>query len=486
MTPQTEIFQHLVRAQMRLPPAVVTSGTSIGEVLSRMNDVPASFVVVTDRAARPIGIVTEQDVVRRVVWQADPAQPVEEVMTAPVVAVQADDYLFQAIAFLRRRKLSQAPVVDGSGGMVGIITLEDALASLSSRTVSLIEQLTCGESIEDLRRVKQAQVELANALLASNAPAPEVQLLLTEINTDIHRRVLRRLEAAMREDGWGDAPAPYALIIMGSGGRGENFLGPDQDNGFIIADDADARQAGHASYFQELAKRMTTMLDAVGFPLCKGDVMATNPLWRQSASQWCRQIDTWLRKCEPEMLLNCDIFFDFRHAYGDTALSRAVRAHVNEAVPSHPAFLRHLFSIEAHHTVALGWFGRLRKERDGEDREGMVNLKMRGTLPLVEGVRLLSLKAGIPATSTLARLAGLKAMGAITDTDCSNLTDGFHHITRLLLRQQLEDFTARREISNFVPESRLSSREKRELVTSFRAIEALRETLKVEFSDSMH
>jgi Putative nucleotidyltransferase substrate binding domain len=59
-----------------------------------------------------------------------------------------------------------------------------------------------------------------------------------------------------------------------------------------------------------------------------------------------------------------------------------------------------LFTIEADHGAALGWFGRLRSERDKQDRPGMVNLKLRGSLPLVEAARLLSLRAGLPETST--------------------------------------------------------------------------------------
>ena len=72
----------------------------------------------------------------------------------------------------------------------------------------------------------------------------------------------------------------------------------------------------------------------------------------------------------------------------------------------------------------------------------MVNLKLRGTLPLVEGTRLLALKAGIPATSTLARLAALKERGALNAADHDDLAGAFQHITHLLLRQQLEDFRA--------------------------------------------
>ena len=114
----------------------------------------------------------------------------------------------------------------------------------------------------------------------------------------------------------------------------------------------------------------------------------------------------------------------------------------------------------------------------------MVNLKLRGTLPLVEGTRLLALKAGIPATSTLARLAALKERGALNAADHDDLAGAFQHITHLLLRQQLEDFRAGREVSNYVPEQRLSRREKKHLLASFRAIENLRATLRMEFSSS--
>ena len=54
----------------------------------------------------------------------------------------------------------------------------------------------------------------------------------------------------------------------------------------------------------------------------------------------------------------------------------------------------------------------------------------------------------------------------------------------LLLRQQLEDFRAGREVNNYVPEQRLSRREKKHLLSSFRAIENLRATLRMEFSSS--
>jgi CBS domain-containing protein len=110
----------------------------------------------------------------------------------------------------------------------------------------------------------------------------------------------------------------------------------------------------------------------------------------------------------------------------------------------------------------------------------MINLKLRGSLPLVEAARLLSLRAGLAETSTLARLDGLLAKGALHPDDHDNLKDAFEFISRLLLRQQVEDFTAGREIGDFVPEERLTRREKEHLVTCLRSIVNVRTTLEAD------
>ena len=71
------------------------------------------------------GIVTEQDVLRRL---KGAEQPVEAIMTAPVLTVRADDQLYRAIGFMRRHRLRHMPVVDGQGAVVGMLELHEALA----------------------------------------------------------------------------------------------------------------------------------------------------------------------------------------------------------------------------------------------------------------------------------------------------------------------------------------------------------------------
>src|SRR6266542_6544191 len=113
-----------------------------------------------------------------------------------------------------------------------------------------------------------------------------------------------------------------------------------------------------------LALRLTQLLDAIGFPLCLGNVMATNPVWRKRISEWRKQIAIWLRRRTETQLLLSDILVDFHHVWGDAALSQTLRRYIMQAIAESPTFVRDLFTIEADHGAALGWFGRLRSERD--------------------------------------------------------------------------------------------------------------------------
>jgi CBS domain-containing protein len=481
---QSKLFRSAARDHMGPKPLEVARTASVGETVNSMAQAGSRVAIVTDSHGRPAGILTEQDVVRRVAWRATPDQPVEDVMTAPVVTISTDDSLLNAITTMRRHSLSHVPVVDGSGRVAGLLALHDVLFFLSGWFGRLIDQFVQDQSLEGLKRIKQWEATLAKDVMHDGMPIAAAQALLTDINFELHRRALLRAINTMAADGWGEPPVPFALVVMGSAGRGESLLAPDQDNGFILADYDDAAHARIDAYFVPLAVRFTQLLDAIGFPFCLGNVMATNPVWRKRISEWRKQIAVWLRKRTEAQLLLSDILVDFQHVWGDATLSQALRGHIMQAIAESPTFVTDLFTIEADHGAALGWFGRLRSERDKQDRPGMINLKLRGSLPLVEAARLLSLRAGLPETSTLARLDGLLAAGALNAEDHDNLKDAFEFISQLLLRQQVEDAAAGRAIDDFVPEERLSKREKDHLVTCLRNIVNVRTLLAADLAVS--
>lgn len=478
---QTAIFGKLVRDFMKTPASVPSDSPCIYAVSSMAKE-GASAVAITDSEGRPVGIVTERDVTRRMVFHIDPDDPIGSVMSSPVLTIEADEYLYQAIAHMRRRGVRHMPVVDDQGYLVGMLSLRDALAVAAGRLMGQIERLTQENTVDGLREMKAVQVTLAEELLADNLPAPEVQAMLTRLNNDIYRRIVDATLGAMEEDGWGKPPVAFTAIVMGSGGRGENYLFPDQDNGFILAPYPDEDHTRIDAFFIELAERMTRDLDAVGFPLCNGYCMAVNPLWRKTLPQWIDQIGLWGRKHNFVAIRLSDIFFDFQPVWGDRDLATQLRAKVTDYLKTNHFFLQTMYHEEKDHNVALGWFGGLQVERDNEEYKGQINLKHTGTIPLVEAIRLLALREGVPQTSTLGRITALHEKGVLDDNEHEVLSRAFEFLTDLLLRQQIEDFQAGRRVSYYIDPETLSQRKRKILINMLKAIDELRKRIRGEFT----
>jgi signal-transduction protein with cAMP-binding, CBS, and nucleotidyltransferase domain len=493
MGSRTIVFRQLARDFMKPVPLSVRPETPIKDVIGRMAAGKASCAVVTAPdgghgvgghgvGGAILGILTEQDVIRRIAFEATPETPVRQLMTEPVRTIAADDYLYHAIARMRRFGHRHMPVIDSGGALVGLLDLEDAQAAAASRMMEQIDRLTHEGTIDGLVEIKAAQVDLAEDLFADNVPTPEIQALLTDVNNDIYRRVVEAALREVAEEGRGEPPVDFAVIVMGSGGRGENFLFPDQDNGFILADYPDSEHDRIDGFFTELAARMTRDLDRVGFPLCKGYVMATNPLWRKTLSQWRAQTSLWGRRRNAVMLRLADIFFDFVPVFGHSGMAAELRRHVTAIGKGNHAFLLDMYRDDSEAGVGLGLFGRFITERKDKAHKGKISLKHAGAMPLVEAARLLALREGIDATSTLGRLAALHKAGILDADEHDYLRGAFSHITRLLLRQQMADFKAGKTVGNYVSPKALSRREKDLLVDSFKAIRALRKRIRADFT----
>ncbi len=478
---QTAIIHRIVRETMGRAPPIADRSATIGDAIRLIAAVPQRLLVVVDAGMVPIGVITEGDLVRRAALGGDSERPIDRVMAAPVIHVGCDDSLLYAIAIMRHRGLDALPVVDRDGRLVGLLSLTDALVGMIGPAMRLIDLLTADDTIEGLARIKSAQTDLAAALLADDVPVPQIQGLLTEINADLHRRALQRTIDEMAANGWGVPPVPFALIVMGSAGRGESALAPDQDNGFILADYGDADRLRFDAYFAALGERFTAALAEIGFAICRGGVMASNSQWRRRLSDWKREIGRWIDRRAPQQLLASDILFDFAHVGGERALSDALRAFITDALTANPRFIRDLYAIESDHTVALGWFGRLRPESDDDAAAHGMNLKMSGTLPLVEGARLLSLAAGVAVTGTLARLERLAALGRLSAAEHEALAAAYSQIARLVLRQQIANARAGREVDDYVAEESLTTVEQDQLVAALRLVAAFRARVNAEF-----
>jgi CBS domain-containing protein len=250
-------------------------------------------------------------------------------------------------------------------------------------------------------------------------------------------------------------PCPYAMLVLGSGGRGESLLAMDQDNAIVFADGEPG--GTEDQWFAELGQRVSDMLDAAGVPYCKGKIMASNPDWRHSVDGWDKLIQTWIRRQSPEDILNCDIFFDAVPVHGDFALANRVLDRAYELGGNSSIFIK-LMSINAcKNSPPLGLFGRFKLDN------GRMDLKMGGIMPLFSTARTLAIKHGIRVQSTPARLAALIPEMSSMRKTLDNCIEAHRIIFNTILEQQLLDLEAGISLSNRVAPASLSSAQRDQL-----------------------
>jgi signal-transduction protein with cAMP-binding, CBS, and nucleotidyltransferase domain len=413
-----------------LPPAFPPA-TPLGDAIAAMRAARVSAVLAVDEAGRPLGILTEQDIARRVAFRLGQDTPLSAAMSAPVIGCTAEQGLWRAVALMRAHRLRHLVLLDTEGRATGLLHRAAALEAVAGRMLEHLDALS-GEDAA----VKQAQAGLAAALLAEGLPATEVVALVSGINADLHRRILERAVAAMPEA----PPVAFTLLIMGSLGRGESLLRPDQDNGFILDDYDDAEHDRVDGWFREMAARFCAALDQAGFPFCKGGVMARNPLWRKTRTQWRDQLGLWARRRSGAALLFADIFLDLRAGWGEAGWADALRAEAMARMQATPAWPAMLAAEGQKFGVGLTFWGGFADDEEGPGTR--TDLKLHGLMPLVGAARLAGLRAGIADPATPSRLAGLAAKGVIGAAEATRLQEGFGVLLDVLLRQQLADLGA--------------------------------------------
>lgn len=99
------------------------------------------LVVVEERGGRkhPVGIITDRDIVVEVVAPGvnPEALTVVDIMGAELATVRENEGVFEALRYMRSKGVRRMPVVDGDGGLMGIVTLDDLLSLLAEEMTEL-------------------------------------------------------------------------------------------------------------------------------------------------------------------------------------------------------------------------------------------------------------------------------------------------------------------------------------------------------------
>ncbi|UJF31596.1 DUF294 nucleotidyltransferase-like domain-containing protein [Paenibacillus hexagrammi] len=228
------------------------------------------------------------------------------------------------------------------------------------------------------------------------------------------RRTVELSEQMLEDQGFGKPPVRYAFMLFGSGGRSEQTLWSDQDNGFIYEESPHHTEEELEDYFSELVACILQGLHVLGYPPCQGNVVSSNKQWRKSCSAYSLMLREWLENPNWESVRYLLIVADMRCVYGSNELVEQLRAELLGYVRQHPLILKSLLSNTLHHKISLGVFGQLITERYGEDAGGF-DIKYGAYIPIVNGIRLLAIQSGITESSTIGRMNKLLEASAVPE-----------------------------------------------------------------------
>lgn len=282
-----------------------------------------------------------------------------------------------------------------------------------------------------------------NDRMASKRSELPIDQFYTELNEAYDAIIIRAIslaEAHMARVGMGPPPVPYAYLLFGSGGRGEQTLSSDQDSGLVYEDEPNAEKAeANRNYFAQLSEQVVIVLERLGFPRCDGNVLSDNPSWSMSLSSWNKQLDGWFEQPSWEAVRYLLIVADGRSVYGTSLLLERMQDHFFANMVKHPIIVGRMLENTMRHKVLVGIFGQLLKERYGEDT-GSIDMKYGAYIPMVNAIRLLAIQQGIRSTSTLERMKALQADGVLTEEDAHSYGQAFQLFLqlRLMTTEKLE------------------------------------------------
>ncbi len=448
----------------------VSDGATIQDAAQEMSRHKISSVVIVDGNNIPVGIVTDRDLGDKVVAKGrDPGETVRNIMSLPLIRVDAKDSCFEAVLKMLKYNVQHLLVIK-DGALSSVVTNHDFLLLQGKSPLSLTKDIENRQTIESLAAVSEKINHLVGFLLKEGTKAGNIMKLVSELNDRLIKKVL---EIAERK--FGPAPVAYCWIVFASQGRREQIFRRDQCNALIYEDAATSDQQEAVSpYFSAFTAFVKDSLEKCGFTPCPAQYMASNSQWRQPLRVWRKYFSDWITIPTADAAIKSLIFFDFRPLYGEFSLADALRSNLADIIRRQKLYLGHLANAVGKNRPPLGFLKSFVVEKSGAHKDEL-NIKIKGAAPLVDIVRLFALELGVKETSTLQRLEALRDKHAILKEYADEIGHAFEFLTLLRVHHQADLLQEGRAIDNFINPNKLSNLEKKTVKDAFHLIARLQD-----------
>lgn len=425
-------YSHSV-SEVMTTPQFIAGDKTVQDAMAMMIEKRISSIFVKNGTGET-GIVTERDLLWAIAERGAGAlgDRLAKIMSKPVASVDADAFLYRAIARIEKLRIRHLAVTDAAGEVIGALTPRDLLHQRATAALVLGEDIDGADNSADLGAAWGRLTHVSRSLQSEDIEPRRIANVISAELCAATRRASELAEKSMAADGWGKPPCRYSVLVMGSAGRGESLLAADQDNAIVF--EAGEPGGSEDRWFEELGTRMAATLDEAGIPLCKGGVMAKNAAWRHSVEGWHQLINSWVRRQRPEDLLNVDIFFDGIPVHGDRALGDEIRDYAITLGNKAPDFQALLTENARKWSAPFTLIGGFRTEEGGR-----LDLKKFGLMPIFTVARVLSIKHMIKDRSTPGRFGAVAAKGIGSADDIAGIVEAHKTILGAMLAQQLAD-----------------------------------------------
>jgi CBS domain-containing protein len=418
------------------------------------------------RDGERVGMFTTTDLRDALLRPVPPQQQaVREVARFELIGLAPDAEVFEALLLMIRHHVHRVLVRDGET-IVGVLSQLDLMSFVSTHSNLVALQIEQAASVAEL---KQAALQMDAMIVLLHSDGIRIELVARLVH-ELNRQLLARLWTMLAP---AELVANSCLIVMGSEGRGEQILKTDQDNGLLLRD-------GFATDgIEQLTERFSAALIGFGYPPCPGNIMVSNPLWRQPLAGFKQTLRGWLFGGETNGVMNLAIFLDAAVVAGDAGLLREARRFVDESLVGDDVFFARFVNAADQFSEPGGWWARLGGLR-GRDEQAF-DLKKLGTFPVVHGARTLALQHHIAEIGTAARLRALAERQHLPQQMARDLTEALHFLMVLKLDNNLRQRRSGQPVNNLVQLSTLGTLERDLMKDSLAIIKAFRQHLRLHY-----
>ncbi|SFL98537.1 putative nucleotidyltransferase substrate binding domain-containing protein [Marinobacter zhejiangensis] len=461
------------------PPVTAPTTVRLQEAARIMTEQGVSSLLLMDESQTPpamAGIVTDRDLRTRALVDALPSEtPIQDIMSADLITIRTDEYIFEAMLTMLHNNVHHLPVVD-KGEPRGVISLSDVIKYESQNSLYLVSNIFHQNSVKALKKVSKDVRASFVRMVNEDANSHMIGSAMAGIGRSFTQRLLE-----LGEEQLGPPPVPYCFMALGSMARDEQLVVTDQDNAMILDDSFDP--ALHDDYFLALARFVSDGLAECGYSYCTGDIMATNQKWRQPLRVWKDYFSDWIDNPKAEALLNSNIFFDLDGIYGRIDMAEELKVLIADKAGESPRFLAFLARNALNRTPPLGFFRTFVMEQDGK-QNNTFNLKRRGTAPLSDLIRIHALAVGSRAQNSFERLKDIGTTQLLPEGGVENLRDALEFISIVRIRHQALAIEDDREPDNNVKPEDLSTFERNHLKDAFQVVSNAQKFLRYRYQAS--